>query len=86
MKANKEFDQIIKDMSLRYRVPQEVLLKVWRSQFELARKVIETTDISKLENFKIIYFRKLGKLVPHKERIFRINKYIESKCKKTEME
>lgn len=74
MRANKEFDAVIKDMSLRYMIPEEVLLKVWKSQFELARKVIEEVDYNDINTYKVVYFRKLGKFAPNKERMYMINK------------
>lgn len=79
MKSNKEFDEVVQDMSLRYMIPKEVLLKIWKSQFEFARKIIENTDRSNPNNFKIIYFRRLGKLVPHKERLFMMRRHNELK-------
>jgi len=65
----KQIDKIIKEISLKYRIPVKDVEDVVKSQFALVREVIESATKDQEDTFKTIQLPLFGKFLVKKNRI-----------------
>ena len=69
----KKLAPLIKKISLKYNIPQEIIIAVVTSQFECARQEAKEGEQGEPETFRNIRFKHLGLLVAKPSKIMAIH-------------
>lgn len=72
-------EAVLKDISLRYRIPYRVIERIYRCEFELLKKSMINGDKKDKDSLNIIFLRKFGRFVPNYNMIDKIEEIIKKK-------
>lgn len=75
-------EAVLKDVSLRYRLPYRVVEKIYRCQFELLKKSMREGDKKDDDSFKVIYLMRFGRFVPNYASMYGYRKREEERKRK----